>query len=140
MKILSIAAAALAALSLPLAAADGPATKANVTKVTLHDCGETGQQVQVGKPRVQLKAGVRFGCKITMEGSPKGAVAEFRAVVFRPDEMKVAGNQKYEIGATGGYVGLTLPPSSLVPGEWRLEIYVGERKMAEQKFEMVTGS
>ncbi len=136
MRIHSIAAAVFAALCFPSLAADVPAAKAAVTKVTLHDCGETGQQVQVGKPRVPLKPGVRFGCKITMEGSPKGAVTEFRAVMFRPDDMKVAGNQKYEIGATSGYVGLTLPPTALIPGEWRLEIYVGDRKMAEQKFEM----
>lgn len=89
MRIHALAAAALAApLSFSILAADAPPVK--VSAVKLHDCGETGAAAQKGTPRILLKPGVRFGCKITMQGSPKGGIAEFRAVMFRPDEMKVA--------------------------------------------------
>jgi hypothetical protein len=80
--------------------------------------------------RIPPRIGVNFGCQVTLQGSPAGEVAEFRAVMRVP-RGEASGSQAFRIGDPG-YVGYTLPTTER--GPWILEIWVGDRKLAEKTF------
>ena len=142
-----------AALSLLLLFAGAAIAQAPaISKVELKECGvyeskverrEDDAQSASGKrtivqgerlvnetTRVPPRAGVKFGCQVILQGAPAGELADFRAVLRLP-RGEVSGSQAYRIGEAG-YVGYTL--RSAERGPWTLEIWVGERKLAEKAF------
>ena len=80
--------------------------------------------------RIPARVGVSFGCQVTLQGTPAGGTADFRAVLRLP-RGEASGSQTFRIGEAG-YVGYTL--RSAERGPWILEIWVGERKLAEKSF------
>jgi hypothetical protein len=80
--------------------------------------------------RIPARVGVKFGCQVLLQGTPADGVAEFRAVMRVP-RGQASGSQAFRIGEPG-YVGYTL--RSADRGPWILEIWVGERKLAEKTF------
>jgi hypothetical protein len=127
----------------------GAASAQTVSKVELHACGVYERKVQSreddaqstsGKRtivdhrlveetlRVPARAGVSFGCQVTLQGT--GEQAEFVAVLRLP-RSQLSGSQAYRIGEPG-YVGYTLRAAE--SGPWTLEVWVGERKLAEKTF------
>jgi hypothetical protein len=81
--------------------------------------------------RIAWRAGLKFGCQVILQGVPPGDVVDFRAVLRLP-RGEISGSQAYPIGEPG-YVGYTLrrgDPS----GEWALEIWIDQRKLAEKRF------
>ena len=130
----------------------GAAHAQTVSKVELHACGVYERNVESredddksasGKrtiiqdqrlveetSRIPAKAGVSFGCQVTLQGAPVGEVAEFRAVMRVP-RGDASGSQAFRIGEPG-YVGYTLRTAER--GPWVLEIWVGENKLAEKTF------
>jgi Domain of unknown function (DUF3859) len=149
-----------AALSLPLLFAGAAIAQAPViSKVELQQCGvyeskverrEDDAQSASGKrtivqdnrlvtetSRIPARIGVKFGCHVVLQGSPAGELATFRAVLRLPagaPKAQLSGSQSYAIGESG-YVGYTFRrPDSVVRGEWMLQIWVEERKLAEKAF------
>jgi hypothetical protein len=135
-----------------LALLGGVAHAQTVSKVELHACGvyerkvedreEDGQSAS-GKrtivqdqrlveetARIPARVGVSFGCQVTLQGTPASGTADFRAVLRLP-RGDASGSQTFRIGEAG-YVGYTL--RSAERGPWILEIWVGERKLAEKTF------
>lgn len=124
-----------------------------ISRVDLHACGiyegkvqgresdaksASGQRTIVQNERlvnettrIPLRAGLKFGCQVTLQGVPPGDVVEFRAVLRLP-RGESSGSQAYPIGEPG-YVGYTLRPAD-PPGEWALEIWIDQRKLAEKRF------
>ena len=80
--------------------------------------------------RIPARVGVKFGCQVVLQGAPADSVAEFRAVMRVP-RGEASGSQAFRIGEPG-YVGHTLRTAER--GPWVLEIWVGERKLAEKMF------
>jgi len=139
----------LAALALLAGAAHAQTT---VSKVELHACGVYERKVEnreddegsaSGKrtivqdqrlveetARIPAKAGVSFGCQVTLQGTPATGTADFRAVLRLP-RGDASGSQTFRIGEPG-YVGYTLRTAER--GPWILEIWVGEQKLAEKTF------
>jgi hypothetical protein len=149
-----IAFAVLAALA-PHSGAQAPqVTKVELQRCGLYDSKEGEQQEDAQSPsgkrrivvdnrlvketlRVPLRAGSKFGCEVVMHGSPAGARAEFRAVLRLPPgapREQLGGSQSYTLGAAG-YVGYTFRnPALFVAGPWTLQVWIGEKKMAERTF------
>jgi hypothetical protein len=143
---------ALSLLVAGAAAAQEPASLPTVSKVELQACGvyesaiqsrEDDAQSASGKrsivqdhrlvnetSRIPARIGVSFGCQVTLQGTPAGQVVDFRAVLLLP-RGQATGSQAYRIGEAG-YVGYTLRTTER--GPWVLEIWVGERKLAEKTF------
>ena len=140
-------------LLLLVALAQAPASAPTVvSKVELQACGvyeskvegrEEDAQSATGKrtivqderlvnetSRIPARVGVKFGCQVILQGAPAGEVAEFRAVMRVP-RGEASGSQAFRIGDPG-YVGYTLRTTER--GPWVLEIWVGERKLAEKTF------
>ena len=135
-----------------LALFSGVASAQTISKVELHACGvyerkvenrEDDQQSASGKrtiiqdqrlvdetTRIPRRPGLSFGCQVTLQGTPTGEIAEFRAVMRIP-RGEASGSQAFRIGDPG-YVGYTLRTDER--GPWVLEIWVGERKLAEKTF------
>jgi len=135
-----------------LALVCGAASAQTISKVELHACGiyerkvenrEDDRQSATGKrtivqeqrlvdetTRIPARVGVSFGCQVTLQGAPIGEVAEFRAVMRIP-RGEASGSQAFRIGDPG-YVGYTLRNTDR--GPWVLEIWLGERKLAEKAF------
>lgn len=81
--------------------------------------------------RLARRTGVRFGCQVLLQGVPPGDVVNFRAVLRLPGGES-SGSYAYRIGEPG-YVGYTLR-STDPSGEWALEIWIDQRKLAEKRF------
>jgi len=81
--------------------------------------------------RVPWRAGLKFGCQVILQGVPPGDVVDFRAVLRLP-RGEISGSQAYAIGEPG-YVGYTLRRGDPT-GEWALEIWIDQRKLAEKRF------
>ena len=137
----------------------GAAHAQTVSKVELQECGvyerkveqrEDDAQSASGKRtivqdqrlvnetnRVPGRVGVHFGCQVVLQGTPAKGLATFRAVLrFPPGARReeVSGSQAYNIGEAG-HVGYTFGSAdALAYGEWTLQIWVDERKLAEKTF------
>ena len=87
--------------------------------------------------RIPARVGVKFGCHVVLQGTPAGGLATFRAVLRLPagaPKEQLSGSQSYMIG-DGGYVGYTFRSTDpVLRGEWTLQIWVDERKLAEKTF------
>jgi hypothetical protein len=81
--------------------------------------------------RIPARVGVKFGCQVILQGTPPGDLVEFRAVLRLPRGQS-SGSQAYRIGEPG-YVGYTLRDAD-PPGDWALEIWIDQRKLAEKRF------
>jgi len=81
--------------------------------------------------RITRRVGVKFGCQVILQGVPPGDVVDFRAVLRLP-RGESSGSHAYRIGEPG-YVGYTLR-STDPSGEWALEIWIDQRKLAEKRF------
>jgi hypothetical protein len=139
----------LAALALLAGAANAQV----VSRVDLHACGvyestvrgrEDDARSASGKrtivqderlvketTRIARRVGAKFGCQVTLQGVPPGELVDFRAVLRLP-RGESSGSQAYRIGEPG-YVGYTLR-STDPSGEWALEIWIEQRKLAEKRF------
>lgn len=141
-----------AALSLLFVANAAAAQAPVISRVDLHACGvyerkvenrEDDAQSASGKRtivqdqrlveetlRIPAKAGISFGCQVTLQGTPAGQVAGFQAVMRLP-RGRISGSQAFSIGEAG-YVGYTLRSAERGPNT--LEIWVGAQKLAEKTF------
>jgi len=81
--------------------------------------------------RIARRAGMKFGCQVILQGVPPGDIVDFRAVLRLPGGQS-SGSHAYRIGEPG-YVGYTLR-STDPSGEWALEIWIDQRKLAEKRF------
>lgn len=81
--------------------------------------------------RIPWRVGLKFGCQVILQGVPPGDVVDFRAVMRLP-RGEMSGSQAYRIGEPG-YVGYTLRGGDPA-GEWALEIWIEQRKLAEKRF------
>lgn len=90
-----------------------------------------GERLVNETTRLQWRAGVKFGCQVVLQGIPPGDVVDFRAVLRLP-RGEISGSQAYPIGEPG-YVGYTLRRGDPA-GEWALEIWIDQRKLAEKRF------
>jgi len=137
----------------PLALAAGAALAQVVSRVDLQACGLYERSVQAreddarsasGKrtivqderlvtetTRVAWRVGAKFGCQVILQGVRPGVVVDFRAILRFPSGQ-ISGSQAYPIGEPG-YVGYALREGDPA-GEWALEIWVEQRKLAEKRF------
>jgi hypothetical protein len=147
----------LAGATLATAAA---AQDAKISRVELRRCGlyanelvaggkdsksPSGTRRVVGNSRlvretreIPASVGTAFGCEVLLRGAPRGAMAGFVAVLRLPvgaARESFRGPQSFPIGEGGGYVGYTFRnEANLVEGDWNLEIWVNEKKLAEASF------
>jgi hypothetical protein len=89
-----------------------------------------GERLVSETSRIPARVGVKFGCQVVLQGAPAGEVAGFRAVMRVP-RGEASGSHAFRIGDPG-YVGYTLRTTER--GPWVLEIWAGERKLAEKSF------
>ena len=148
----------LFAVAMP--AAGAAAQDAKISSVELRQCGiykneqvarEKGAQSASGTSRavgnsrlvretreIPARVGTAFGCEVMLHGAPSGAMAGFVAVLRLPAgaaRESFRGSQSFPIGEKGGYVGYTFRrEANLVSGDWLLEIWVDEKKVAEAAF------
>jgi hypothetical protein len=87
--------------------------------------------------RILGRVGLHFGCQVVLQGAPADGLATFRAVLRPPPGARreeLSGSQAYTIGEPG-HVGYTFGSGdALAYGEWTLQIWVDERKLAERTF------
>jgi len=87
--------------------------------------------------RIPGRVGLHFGCQVVLQGAPADGLATFRAVLRLPPGARreeLSGSQAYNIGEPG-HVGYTFGSGdALAYGEWTLQIWVDERKLAEKTF------
>ena len=99
---------------------------------------------------VPLRKGVHFGFRYTIAGSPVGAPVQLRMVTLYPpgglhNPSAHAPIQRSEFAMTrkigegySSYHGVALDFDwALVPGDWTLEIWNGDRRLASQVFTLV---
>lgn len=144
---------------LAIALAQAPASSPTVSKVELQACGVYERAVErreddarsaSGKrtivqdhrlvnetTRIPGRVGLHFGCQVVLQGTPADGLATFRAVLRLPPGARrdeLSGSQAYNIGELG-HVGYTFGSGdALAYGEWTLQIWVDERKLAEKTF------
>jgi Domain of unknown function (DUF3859) len=97
---------------------------------------------------VQAEPGVRFGFIYRVIGKPTGQTVQLRKVVIYPPEgvkspqsstpLQSAERQiAVRIGAIE-FSGYTFDDNwELVPGPWKLQLWLGDRKLAEKEFTVV---
>jgi hypothetical protein len=97
---------------------------------------------------VRAEHGVHFGFRYRIIGSPAGQAVKLRkVVVFPPEGLKSPKSPTplqtfertlpLEIGETF-YTDYTLDePWELVPGPWKIQLWLGDRKLAEEDFVVV---
>ena len=148
-----------AALGLFFLAGVAAAQEPVVSKVELSACGVYERKVQgreddaqsaSGKrtivedhqlldetTRIPGRVGLHFGCQLVLQGTPARGLATFRAVLRLPPgshPAQLSGSQTYNIGDPG-HVGYSFGSGdALAYGEWTLQIWVDERKLAEKIF------
>lgn len=98
--------------------------------------------------RFPLKIGQRFGFDGILAGEPKGEMVSLKVVhIFpkaglrNPQTGEVNYREEYEVQATvGGYFlsGYALDNDwELVPGDWTLQVWYGDKMLGEAKFKGV---
>ncbi len=98
---------------------------------------------------IPAQHGIRFGFRFHVTGSPAGAKVELRKVTLfpapglkSPKSAEPLRRNEYtlvkSIGETS-YTGYNFDdPWELVPGTWTVQLWSGDRKLAEQRFTVVT--
>lgn len=105
----------------------------------------TNFRLAVKTNTVPLQIGVRFGVQYRVNGRPADATFPIRSIVVfppagvrSPAEAKLLTRSESINNSKVGeitYTGYRLDDSfELVPGVWTIELWHGERKLAEQKF------
>ena len=95
--------------------------------------------------QVPLQKGVQFGFRFVIEGSPAKATVPVRTVIIYPgDGAHMPGSAEPMRSTTWNdndpigpelYYGYTLEDDwELIPGNWTLELWVGDKKLASQTF------
>ncbi len=145
-------------------AAEPRVARAEITQVGLYGYKVTAQKTETGTAMgyvqtgtyefhtktttVPARLGAHFGFEYVLVGSPKGAKVNVRKVVIfpqggvtNPKTGKTVARDEYEetiaIGARN-LRGYSLDEDwEVVPGTWTLQVWVGDRKLAEQSFTLV---
>jgi hypothetical protein len=97
---------------------------------------------------VQAEPGVRFGFIYRVVGKPTGQIVQLRKVVIYPPEgvkspqsSTPLQSAERQIAARIGAIqfsGYTFDDYwELVPGPWKMQIWLGDRKLAEKEFTVV---
>lgn len=95
--------------------------------------------------RIPGKEGVRFGFSYILSGEKKGANVTVKHVYRFPSSgMPTPGGSRSMIEQTRddviaepvliGWSFVGAPPANIVVGEWSLEVWQGDQKLAEKKF------
>jgi len=97
---------------------------------------------------VQAESGIRFGFIYRVVGKPTGQTVQLRMVIIYPPEgvkspqsstpLQSAERQiAVRIGAIE-FSGYTFDDNwELVPGPWKMQLWLGDRKLAEKEFTVV---
>ena len=99
---------------------------------------------------VPARLGVRFGLRFVVTGLPASTTVNFRKIVAfppmrKPDGTVTKGYERtvsYKTDAEGAVTNAIEGygfdyPYEIVPGEWRFELWYGDRKVTEQVFDVV---
>jgi hypothetical protein len=97
--------------------------------------------------RIATRLGNHFGLRYRVNGEPKGATVEIRRITVFPSEIKVTGIAKplrqtefrlnVAIGSVS-YVGYGFDHDwELKTGPWKMQLWHGDRMLAEQVFDAV---
>jgi len=98
---------------------------------------------------IDLQPGMKFGFRYTIFGSPQDAPVTIRQVVIFPPEGVLspekglihthAFSTTVPIGVPGTFAGYGVEdPWELVPGIWTIQLWIGDKKFAEQSFTVTT--
>lgn len=126
--------------------ADKTASKTNDLGLT-HDIVNNIQLVAYTKT-ISAQIGIKFGFRYTIEGAPEYAKVTVKQVTIYPPAGVMSPTKgllntntflsTQEIGTTGIFAGYGVnDPWELVPGTWTIQLWIGDRKFAEQSFTLV---
>jgi hypothetical protein len=98
---------------------------------------------------IPAKVGIKFGFRYTIVGDPLEARVTLKAVIIYPPEGALSPKtgllhtvsylKSDRIGASSSFVGYSADdPWEVVPGVWTVQLWVGNKKFAEQSFNMVS--
>jgi hypothetical protein len=109
---------------------------------------ENAKPPKVNSDRIALAEGIRFGIGYRLTGEPKGAVVKIKQVHKYPAPgmfNKVKGQRvpsgeivrDREIGGDDQYTGHVVGnPANYPVGKWTIELWYGDRKLAEKSLEV----
>lgn len=98
----------------------------------------TTPKLCVSTERVPAALGLKFGCTFVVRGHPRGALVQVRGATIPPARVAPSEAEwQVPAGSPSGWFYSFDRERDLVPGEWVLELYLGERKLAERRFTVV---
>jgi hypothetical protein len=109
----------------------------------------TGIHLVTQTTTVPARLGARFGIEFTLSGAPAGLttlrkVVTFPAGIVYPPSTTPIYSSDGAISVANGTVTYTGwkfdDPWELVPGVWTIQIWDGDRKLAEQQFNVVAAN
>jgi hypothetical protein len=98
---------------------------------------------------VPARLGVRFGFRFVVAGAPAGTKVTLRKIThFPPEGLRSPASKEplartestitRTIGGQPGYTGYGFDdPWELVPGPWKIELWVGDRMLASESFTVI---
>jgi hypothetical protein len=144
------------ALMSSLTSAQAPKiTRIDVTDVGVYDLNGSrlgvanNEQFVESTRTIHLRMGVHFGFRYSIVGVPDGAPVQLRTVAIYPPQglhnpdvpNPIFRNERIlatKIGVANSYRGVTLDHDwGLVPGDWTLEIWYGDQKLASETFTLI---
>jgi hypothetical protein len=127
---------------------------ANKTATMTNDMGLTHHivnniQLVEATNTIPVQLGVKFGFRFTLLGTPQDARVTIRQVTIYPSKGVIspkkgmlrtnAFESTLQIGMSGQFAGYDVDdPWELVPGIWTIQLWIGDRKLAERSFTVVT--
>jgi len=121
-------------------------TRAEIVRFGIYS-GDT-PTLAVATSTILIQKGIRFGLEFKAAGPPDDSVVKIKAItVFPPAGVKSPG-VKQRLHQTASTVAARVGQPTfagyrigevwqMAPGEWRIELWSGDRKLAEQKFLLV---
>ena len=115
--------------------------------VLIHGGGQL-PKLALSTTTIPLKSGVSFGFEYRINGAPDGAGVTIRDVLHYPEpggtppgstaRLLVAPSDDNALINRGFFEIYTLEePWELLPGEWRFELWFGDRELCSQEFTLV---
>jgi hypothetical protein len=106
-------------------------------------------KLAVSTDRIPIQQGIRFGFQYRIDGAPADARVELRRVDLYPapgitppgKSQPVRQDEERFVERIGNltFAGYTLDaPYEMLPGTWTFQLWVGDRKLAEKSFTLVT--
>ena len=105
-------------------------------------------QLVVETTSVPAKVGIQFGFRYKIFGHPSGAPVETKAIFLYPQAGAVSPkmgllhstsmSKTVRINESSGIAYSVDEPWELVPGIWTVQLWIDDRKVAEQSFNMVS--